>query len=194
MRDQNIRTVLLDISSGFSFRSRVKDDPDGDLFIIQMKDLDDHYSVVRSGLIKIDSRMIRVKDYLQNGDILFLSKGLHNYAIEYRLNLPKAVASSAFFVLRPDKNRVIPGYLAWYINQPPVQQYLRENMAGTYIPNINKSTVEGIMVSLPPLHIQENIITVDLLRKKEHALMEAIMNKRKDLVSNALLEVAANLG
>jgi restriction endonuclease S subunit len=65
-------------------------------------------------------------------------------------------------------------------------------MAGTYIPNINKSTIEGISVLLPAMEIQEKIVAIDKLRKREHELMSQIMAKREVAVSAALLDIVNN--
>lgn len=185
----NIKSLFSDLFSGFSFRSKVENDPNGDLFVIQMKDLEHNYSSIKSDLTKVSSNKISSKFLLQKGDVLFIAKGSNNHAIEYKLDLPKAIAASAFFVLRPIQSKVIPAYLSWYINQPPIQQYLKENMAGTYILNINKSTIEGITITLPPINIQEKIVAIDNLRKREHLLMSAIMEKRKFAISAVLLDI-----
>jgi hypothetical protein len=188
----NIKYLISDLFSGFSFRNKVENDPKGDLFVIQMKDLEYNYSSIKSDLTKVSSDKISSKFFLEKGDVLFISKGSNNFAIDYNLNLPKAIAASAFFILRPDRSKVLPSYLAWFINQSPVQQYLKENMAGTYIPNINKSTIEGILVALPAMDIQEKIVVIDKLRKREHELMSQIMVKREVAVSAALLDIVNN--
>lgn len=188
----NIKAVFSDLFTGFSFRSKVENVPNGDLSVIQMKDLEHHYTSIKSDLTRVSSDKINGKFFLQKGDVLFIAKGTNNYAIEYKLNLPKAIAASAFFVLRPIQSKVIPAYLSWYINQPPVQQYLKENMAGTYVPNINKNTIEGIMIMLPVLNVQEKIVAIDVLRKQENRLMSAIMEKREVAVNTALLDIVNN--
>lgn len=187
-----INAIISDLFSGFSFRTKVENDPKGDLHVIQMKDLENNYSSIKPDLIKVSSEKISSKFFLQKGDVLFIAKGSNNYALEYNLELKKAIAASAFFIIRPDQTRVVPAYLAWYINQPPVQQYLKENMAGTYIPNINKGTIEGITVALPPIDIQRKIVTVDNLKKREKLLMSLIMEKRELGVSAALLDIVNN--
>jgi restriction endonuclease S subunit len=187
-----INSLLIDLFSGFSFRTKVENEIGGDLSVIQMKDLYNNYSSIRLELTKISSDKISPKFFLQKGDVLFIAKGSNNFAIEYNLDLPKVIAASAFFVLRPNMDRVIPGYLAWFINQTPVQQYLKENMAGSYIPNINKSTIEGIMVSLPTMDVQEKIALIDELRKRENVLMTQIMEKREAAVRTLLLNTVNN--
>lgn len=185
----SIHSVLIELFSGYSFRSKVVNDPGGDMEVIQMKDLEDGYSRIGNELTKVDSSTIRQKYVLQKGDILFLAKGANNYAIEYDLDLPKAVAASAFFVLRPDLEKITPGYLAWYINQKTVQQYLKENTAGTYIPNINKNTILGINIQLPEKEIQEKVVKIEFLRKREYLLTSELLFKREKLISYKLLKM-----
>jgi restriction endonuclease S subunit len=187
----SLTTLLTGIHAGFSFRGKVKSDPSGDLSVIQMKDLENDYLSIAHGLTKIQSGKINGR-YLKHDDILFLAKGSNNFAIVYDLGLPKAIAASAFFILRPDHYKIIPAYLAWYINQPSVQQFLKGNMAGTYVPNINKSTLEAIMIALPPKAVQEKIVHIDRLRKKEQALVNQIMEKRALAIRAALLDIVNN--
>lgn len=185
----SIHSVLEELFSGYSFRSKVVNNPDGDMAVIQMKDIEDGYSRIGNELTKVDSSTIRQKCVLQKGDILFLAKGANNYAIVYNLDLPKAVAASAFFVLRPDLEKIIPGYLAWYINQKTVQQYLKENTAGTYIPNINKNTILGINIQLPEIVIQEKVVKIEFLRKREYLLMNELLRKREQVITNKLIDI-----
>lgn len=193
MKDKvKIKSVLKNIFSGYSFRTKIENDPRGDLAVIQMKDLRDNYSTIGSGLTQIDASDISSKYILHKGDILFISKGSNNFAVLYDLDIPKAIASSAFFILRPETSKVSPAYLAWYINQKPVQQYIKDNRAGTYIPNINKSTITGIEIELPAKNVQEKIVKIDFLRKKENLLMNQLIVKREQFVSDRLMSLLNN--
>lgn len=173
--------------SGYSFRTKVENDPNGDVAVVQMKDLKDGYSNIATSMIKVLSSSIPEKYNLQKGDVLFISKGYNNFALVYDLDLQKAVASSAFFVLRPDRSKVVPEYLAWYLNQKPIQQYIKDNRAGTYIPNVNKTTLESIQMRLPEKKLQEKIVKIDFLRKREYLLTNQLLSKRELLVSYKLL-------
>ncbi len=185
----SINSVLLELFSGYSFRSKVVNNPGGDMEVIQMKNLEDGHSRIEKDLTRIDSSVIPQKFLLHRGDILFLAKGANNYAIVYNLDLPKAIAASAFFILRPDASKIIPDYLAWYINQKIVQQYLKENTAGTYIPNVNKNTILGINIQLPEILIQEKVVKIEFFRKREYLLMNALLTKRQQLISYKLLDI-----
>lgn len=184
----NIKTILSGFFAGFSFRQKVENDPQGDLPVIQMKDLEHNYSNISINVTKIKSDKVSNKNFLQKGDVLLITKGANNYAVEYKHEFKKAVASSAFYVLRPNQKKINSSYLAWYINQSPVQQYFKSNMAGTYIPNINKGTIEGIEIELPTLQVQDYIVKINELRNQERFLSEAIIDKREQVVNQLLLK------
>src|SRR5579859_3694847 len=99
----NLTSLLTGIYAGFSFRNKVTDEPGSDLFFIQMKDLENDYASINPRLTPIRSKGIKNRFYLERGDVLFVAKGSNNFAVEYQLDLPKAIASSAFFVLRCDR-------------------------------------------------------------------------------------------
>lgn len=183
----NIKEVLEELFSGYSFRSKVEHDPNGEVGVIQMKDLENDYTSINTNLIKVDSKAIPSKYLLKQGDVLFISKGSNNHAVTFNME-QHVVAASAFFVLRPDPSKVIPEYLSWYLNQQTVQQYIKDNRAGTYIPNVNKSTVEGIQIMLPEKKLQEKIVKIDLLRNREYLLTNQLLTKRELLVSYKLLQ------
>lgn len=185
----NIKTVLSGFFAGFSFRQKVENDPQGDLHVIQMKDLEYNYSNISMNVTKIKSDKINSKALLRKKDVLLITKGANNYAVEYKHDFEKAVASSAFYVLRPNQKKINSSYLTWYINQTPVQQHLKANMAGTYIPNINKGAIEEIVLVIPPLEIQEMIVALDDLRKQEFVLLTELIEKRKVFTAAALLDI-----
>lgn len=178
--------MLYSIASGFSFRNKIENDEKGDLLVIQMKDLHDGYSAIGRNLTRVSSELVGRSYILEEGDVLFIAKGSNNYALEFNLNLPNVIASSAFFVLRPDSATVSPGYLAWYLNQIDAQRYIKQNTAGTYIPNINMGTVVNMLVEIPSLEVQKKIVTIYQLRKRDRLLNEEIA-KKHDVVVNAAL-------
>jgi restriction endonuclease S subunit len=188
-KKEKLDKLLTDLFSGYSFREKVENEPDGDILVIQMKDIRNYTVIDAASMTRVKSDDINPKYHLESGDILFICKGSNNFALVYDLQVPKAIAASAFFVLRADITKVDATYLAWYINQTPVQRYLHDNMAGSYIPNINKATVEGIQIEVPSLEFQKKIVEVERLRKQESYLMTEIIKKRKEMISHDLLNI-----
>lgn len=182
-----MKKVLKSVFSGYSFRSKVEHDENGDVSVIQMKDLHNEYQEIGSQMLRISGDSIPKKYLLEPGDVLFISKGANNYALVFNDKI-KAVAASAFFVLRPNKKIIVPEYLAWFINQKETQRFIEENRAGTYIPNVNKTTVEAIEIKLPTLDEQKIVAKMDFLQKREYLLTIELLAKRKLLISNLLMQ------
>lgn len=174
------------VFSGFSFRGKVKHLPEGDLTVVQLKDLEADYSEIGSDLTRVDSKDIKDKYYLQKGDVLFVSKGANNKALVYNLDLPLATASSSFFILRSDREVLEPGYLVWFLNSPSVQHDLKQNLTGTYTLNLNRSALEQLEITLPPLQQQQKIAALDRLLHEERKISNALLEKRQLYVQSLL--------
>lgn len=186
----DLKSVLSEggLSSGYSFRGKISRIPDGEIRIIQLKDFMNDYTAIGSECYLIDGKKIKPKYYLENGDILFTAKGTHNYAMVFEtIDEIPTIASSALFVIKVNKIRADPHYIAWYINQKTVQNYLKTNEAGTYVTNINKSAVAGIPIALPSLKLQKQIAQVARLHLKEKQLISRINTLKETLITNQLL-------
>lgn len=176
------------IFSGYSFRGKIKPEKGGELQVIQLKDIENDHSIIGESCIFVKGDSIKDKYYLKEGDILFSSKGANNYAIVFHAqNNYESVASSAFFVLRLDKDKALPEYVAWYINQSTVQQYLESQAIGTYTTSINRETVENIPIVLPSLSEQAKIAHIATLASKEQNLYLQLMENKKRLLQIQLL-------
>ena len=176
-----------DIFSGVSFRKKVKPEADGDLAVIQMKDLENDYTQVANDLTHIKKGKIKDRYLLQDGDVLFVSKGAHNKAILYPKNDTPVVASSTFFILRPKNHILDPGFLTWFINSPKAQNLLRVKSSGTYIPNINKKVMDEIEIPRIPMEKQSKIAAVYKLQLREQSAMTKLRIKRAQYLELLLM-------
>lgn len=179
--------------SGYSFREKIDHDPSGSIGILQMKDItNDYFGFNYQNVDKVSNFEFKDKFYLQKDDILFVSKGTNNYAIlvdNIDMNL---VPSATFFVIRVDNKKIVPQYLAWFINQKEAQNYLTEKKAGTYVPNLNKRDIMELPVKLPSLKIQKTIAKTAALLYREAAILEKIKANRQELIQNQLLNLIEN--
>lgn len=178
----------LGLTSGYSFRGKIINDTKGNMRVIQLKDFTKNYTNIGDSCYFVDGSKIKDKYILNKGDILFIAKGTNNFAVTFN---PKdkisTIASSALFVIRVDEAIANPHYIAWYINQPMVQNYLKQNELGSYIPSINKPTIEGIPLILPSLEIQRKIAQIVELHNQEQVLSGKLKELRNTLVQNQLL-------
>lgn len=179
--------------SGYSFREKIEHNPNGSVGILQMKDINSNYlSFDYQNIDKVSDFIFKDKFYLQKGDILFVSKGVNNYAIAIDDINFKVVPSATFFVIRVDERLIVPEYLVWYINQREAQNYLNEKKAGTYIPNLNKQDIMELPIKIPPIKQQKAIANTAILLNKEIEILERIKTNRKELIQNQLLKLIKN--
>src|SRR5690606_10932955 len=179
IKNTTLKTILQGegISSGYSFRGKIEDDPNGVLKVIQLKDLINEYTVIGDECYKVSAEGIKEKYILKDGDILFISKGQNNNAVAFSSHNTQGtfIASSALFVIEVNRTEANPNYIAWYINQLPVQNYITQNLTGTYTPTVNRKVVENIPIQLPALEEQTKIAALGNLAVQEKTLHTKIL-------------------
>lgn len=179
-----------EIRSGFQFRGAVRPDPNGTVSLIQVKDIDDEHQLVTDDLITIrfdkDLEAYRVTQ----GDVLFLSRGHHLCATPINEPLESTIATSYFYVLRPDPLKVLPEYLAWYLNQRPFQERMKLFVQGSVTPMISRRDFEKLKIEIPSVQTQRSIVDLDNLARRERALLSRLMAKRAELVRGISMKLA----
>jgi restriction endonuclease S subunit len=171
---------VAEIRSGYQFREKVEHDPRGRVPVIQIKDLTEEFGVRTDDLIRVS--MDRIEPYqVEQGDVLFLARGHRLGAATVNEPIVGTIATGYFFILRPS-SQVRPGYLAWAINQREFQDQMRPLVRGSHIPLITKGDFAGLQVALPPLEVQDQIVALDELHRRERQLVADVQAKRARLV------------
>jgi restriction endonuclease S subunit len=134
-----------------------------------------------AGNMYVESEEVTTKDYLQKGDVLFAAKGNRHIAATWNEKL-EAVASSTFLILSVNNSAILPEYLAWYLNQPKTQNFLKRIKKGGTVSVVSKKEFNNIDVDIPSLEIQEKIIKIVNLETKEQQLMDKLKDKRRLLI------------
>jgi restriction endonuclease S subunit len=177
------------LTAGHPFRESIKNALHGDTAVVQMKDVDTEKGLDSANLYRVHLTGRKSPDYLRRGDILFVGRGYRIFAVLIDQDLENTVAGSHFFILRikPNRQDVRPDYLAWYINHKQAQRYFSQHVAGTALPHVNRGTLENLPVIVPPLAVQERIVKLHTCRLKEKALLEQLIDKKKQFL-DALLD------
>lgn len=163
--------------------------PDGDTYYLQVKDFDTNGTLSDVLQPSISYKDKQQKHLLQKGDLLFASKGITNFCTIYNMEADKkAVASSAFFVLRMQSTNIRPAYISWFLNLPATLQMLRENERGRITPIITKSMIEELSIPIPSIEVQDIIININQLQEKEEELHKAIYSRKKILTNKLLIK------
>ena len=182
---------VANIVPGAFFRSGVKPVADGELQLIQMRDLGADHLVHLEGAARINYYMKTKIDCLaQPGDILFRSRGLNYTAAIYEGKEERAIVAAPLLLVRPNKGQVVPRYLLWWLNQPSSQHYFVSHAEGSAVQMISKVCLEHLEVSLPPLNRQRSLAAYFDLAEREKVLLRDIQRLRAKHAQGVLMCLA----
>lgn len=185
---------LADVRSGYSFRSRIEEDPGGDVVVFQIR------SLVQRGTVRAEDGMrlyfpdVSPSLLLRRGDLLFSARGMRNVAAVIDFDPNRAIASGQLLWMRPKSDTITPAYLAWWLNQRQAQQYLEVHKRGTRMPIITRRALLELPVSIPSLDVQQQFVELDRLHSREQFLTDRLSEKREQFYrENVNRAIQANL-
>ncbi|MBL7867158.1 MAG: restriction endonuclease subunit S [Flavobacterium lindanitolerans] len=123
---------------------------------------------------------------LKDGDVLFVGKGNRLFAWCYRETDGPYIASSIFFVLRPNQNIIYPEYLSAVLNAPQTKAVFQQIGSGTNIFSIRKSELGAFEIPLPSLEKQKKIAALAELHQKEISLTQHLLNQKRYLYTGII--------
>lgn len=100
---QKALAAIAEVRMGYSFRSRLETDTAGDVAVIQMKDIDDADLLHPEGLVRIHLPDLKDRHLVQEGDLLFRSRGVTNSVALVGGGLGRAVLAAPMLLIRPNK-------------------------------------------------------------------------------------------
>jgi len=153
---------------------------------LQMRDVSPDAGVAWHGLVRTGLDTRKIPDWLQRGDVVFVARGMRNYALCMdEVPLP-TVCSQYFFLLRvqsaPLMPTLLPEFLAWQINRAPAQRYLASNAEGSDQLSIRRGVLEDLPLVVPSIQRQQRIVALGAAACRERQLLEQlIINSEKQL-------------
>jgi restriction endonuclease S subunit len=179
------------VRAGYPFRSAIEESTRGTL-AVQLKDIRQGDVLDWSETIKTElSRSATAEERLRPGDILFVFRGTHNFAVLVDTVPGPAVASTQFMMLRVGKpETLLPGFLAWQINQPPAQEYFRTAAEGTAQRSLRRAVIEALEVVVPPLEFQHSVVELASLVRRERALAARLVQIREQQLNHLAASLA----
>lgn len=159
----------------------------GELVYLQSKHFDEYgqlHAVLNPDLA---ANCISEKHLLKDGDVLFSAKGTKNFAAVFQNYNDPSVASTSFFVIRLTNKKMLPQYLAWFLNNHTTQRLLKGQAIGTSIPSISKQVLENLEITVPNIEIQKAILQITKLRNKEKSLKQKIETLREKQIQRQII-------
>jgi len=181
----------VEIRGGYSFRGKVPDASDGEIGVIQIRDIDHEAKRLMRSPVRVKRAILsRLDDHLLTRDeVLLVARGSYITAVVVENHVGPSIASASFLIIRPDQHFILPSYLAWYLNQEQTQSYLVGRLGGSAIPLLNKTSIEDLPIIIPSLSIQQELTELVELVWQEELLARHL----KTLRHRQLTMVAQNL-
>jgi hypothetical protein len=177
------------IQSGYINRGKIDPQDDGTCLLLQAKDTDsDSLSYRTDALVRFMPRLSGKDWFLKPGDILFMARGARNFSVLIDKLPDSVLAAACFFVVRIANSEILPEYLCWYLNQSPVDEYLKRfSGRAVHMPVVRRAVLESIDIPLPPIKIQKQVSEMNKLLHKEQELYKKLAEKRKYLLTEICL-------
>lgn len=179
---------LKEISS-FVFGNHISDLANEGVKYLQVKNFDEYGSFLDNVEQFVAYDEIGKNGLLNEGDILFVGKGMKFFAYKYDRRIGEALASSIFYIIRVDQSEILPDYLVCLLNHPKSMTYFNGVSAGSSIPSIRKSELGDFEVHLPPLDVQAQIVEMYLLHKQELNMLSQLKEKKQIRFNQIINEI-----
>lgn len=186
---------LCHIHSGYTARGRLSPLSEGGTPAIQLRDVGSEGEGLSRPLQKYDLGDLSDRYFVRGGEVVFRSRGEPNTATVVANDLVEPAAVIVpLMVMRPNKERILPEYLAWAINHPDAQRRLGAEAQGTSLRMISMAVLERLDIAVPDLQTQRRIVDLDALAKSEGRLLRTLATRREQLTSLILGEAAKLVG
>jgi restriction endonuclease S subunit len=156
---------------------------------LQAKNFDDFGNLQSDieAFVNIDNK--NESHLLEDGDVLFVGKGFRNFAWTYNRSMGPAIASSIFYVIRSNKQKVNPHYITTLFNSSKYQSQFQSMGAGSSIPSIRKGELESIVLEIPKIEIQNKVADFSTLHSEEIKLSNQIIEHKKALFQGIINKI-----
>lgn len=184
---------IAEVFSGYTFRGRVEEDPQGDIFVLQAKDLSAYLDI--SGvnrLVPVSSESLRRPLFLRYNDVLLVSRatgtGLFRSTV-FTGAAENVMPSSSVHVIRVNDVSILPKYLSLYLNSEAGQKSLQQIVTGAYVQSILIKNLLEYQIPIPPIHAQKTLIALyeNFLKQKQ------LVKRKQELKQNIINAVFINL-
>ncbi|WP_186394163.1 restriction endonuclease subunit S [Stappia sp. TSB10GB4] len=183
--------AVCDIHSGYTARGRLEPQPEGGVPALQLRDVSSNGETLSLPLQRYEIGKLAQHYFVRGGEVVFRSRGEPNAAVAIRDTLPEPIVVIVpLVIIRPDREKLLPEYLAWAINQPDAQRRLGAEAQGTSLRMIPMTVLENLDIPVPELRTQNLIVELAALARQEGRLLHQLATRREHLVTSILGEAA----
>ena len=171
------------VQAGYSFRSKIESEEEGNVAVVQMKDLGEEGQVENSNLVRTMIRDVKERHLVRRSDLVFRSRGMTYTSAIISGEIGAVVVAAPLLRIRITAADVLPEYLNWFINQPSTQSVLIGRSKGTMQKMVGIQDLEELSIPIPPLARQWKIVELASLLEQEQRILHELACRRKQYIS-----------
>jgi len=170
------KKIISLISCGYSFREKIENNPLGDTYVIQARDIQPN-NLNLGTVIKIKAEDLKEKFLLQDKNILLTNKGRFSSCVFNEKSNKSFIASSGMFIINISSDKYLTEYISLFLNSNKGQYQISSKLETMTIPSLTKDSLLNIEIPEIPLAEQRKLINVT------QAFMEyeTLVNKKRSL-------------
>jgi hypothetical protein len=186
---------IAEIRMGATLRGRdaTRPDPNGSYLFLRIGDISHDGVLLNDDLLRIEpNEPINPRACLCTGDVLFSNRGARTTAFVFHALETRTIVGPQFFIIRADKNLILPEYLAWFLRSAPAAEHFKALKKGTHVPIIDRRDLATLPIPVPPFSKQQQIAEVTALALQERQLTERLLQLRWQFANEQLIQIAQN--
>jgi restriction endonuclease S subunit len=177
---------LAEIKQGYSYRTFLEDNPEGNVYIILPKDIDEKGNISTDNLLKILIPKFKEDMLLKEGDIIVGNKGRFTAGVIKNYGIP-LIAGGNFFIIKP-VSEINPCYLEFFLNSQAGQKQISKLQGITTTTILTKSFCQDLQIPVIPQEKQEILGKIYGLNKQADLINNNISILKNILLNNLLSE------
>jgi restriction endonuclease S subunit len=149
-----------EIRMGHAFRQRLVRVPDGNVLVIQPKNitLDGSISFREGTPLRIKTPAAKP---LQPKDVLVVNRGRFAAAVFDLSTSERWIVPSSILVLSINTRSILPEYVTCYFNSADGQRLFQRHCEQTTIPFISTANLKNMDIPIPPIERQRSLVAYD---------------------------------
>lgn len=175
---------IADIKSGFTFRTSIEGQAEGNIHILQIRDMRGH-TLTQPDILQLPRTVWDGRGeppILQRGDVVLTARGENTRAAWLDCDEP-VIASSQLFIIRLKRADILPAYLCWFLNSAAVsRKHFEAHSTGASMSALNKATVSSLPIHVVPLVLQQQILAIQDVADQEINVLEQLKTNRQQML------------
>ena len=182
-----------DIRIGHAFRTRLTDEPNGNVRVIQPKNVSSDGALVFKNGNPLRTNVTNPRPLLAE-DVLVVSRGRFAAAVFDPPGDGEYIVPSSILVLSVRNGSALPEYVAMYINSANGQKLFRRHLEKTTVPYINTVNMANMDLPVPPMRKQRMLVDLEGTTREYARLLDRKTKLLRRIIRHELEKAERSTG